>query len=179
MGGTQPPTPSNPQQSATSPAPLSDTTSPPHQGQVNNANHVDGTFNNAAEPQNPNNGGTHNGSTHGDHFAGPIHGGNVGGRGNNNAVYNSSAIYNDAAGGPPRRDINPRPSTQLQQLQAKIDDLNSKIEQIMDEMGLNKEQKLQRMVDELGATYRSLQREAARAQPPTDSEREVPANSCA
>ncbi|KAF7440146.1 hypothetical protein PC9H_000490 [Pleurotus ostreatus] len=125
------------------------------QGQVNNANHGNGTFNNVHGQQNFNNGDTHHGDTYGgDHYAGTIHGGNVGGRGNKNAIYNSVAVD------PPRHDTNPRPSTRLQQLQAELDDLNLKIEQKMVEMGMNEEQRLQRMVEELGATYRILQREA-------------------
>ncbi|KAG9226644.1 hypothetical protein CCMSSC00406_0006131 [Pleurotus cornucopiae] len=152
---TQPPTPSNAQPSATSPAPISDTTRSPHQGQVNNTNQGNGTFNNVHGRQNVTNGSPHHGNTYGgDHFAGSIQGGNVGGRGNNNAIYNNAVVD------PPRRDIKPRPSTQIQQLQAKIEELNSKIDRIMEEMGWNEEKKLQRMVDELEVTYRGLQREA-------------------
>ncbi|KDQ32956.1 hypothetical protein PLEOSDRAFT_1080388 [Pleurotus ostreatus PC15] len=131
------------------------------QGQVNNANHGNGTFNNVHGQQNFNNGDTHHGDTYGgDHYAGTIHGGNVGGRGNKNAIYNNSVLRIRFIFFTIVLICVVGPSTRLQQLQAELDDLNLKIEQKMVEMGMNEEQRLQRMVEELGATYRILQREA-------------------
>ncbi|KAF4608148.1 hypothetical protein EYR40_000492 [Pleurotus pulmonarius] len=130
----------------------------PRQEHVNNTNHGNGTFNNVNGQQTNNNGPTHHGNAYGgDHYAAPINGGNVGGHGNSNA------IYNHARTDTPQRDAKPKPASrpELQELEDKVDELQLKIDRIMGEMGMTEEQKLRKTIEELEFVYKTLQRERA------------------
>ncbi|KAF4576253.1 hypothetical protein AB1N83_001440 [Pleurotus pulmonarius] len=132
----------------------------PRQEHVNNTNHGNGTFNNVNGQQTNNNGPTHNGDTYaGDYFAGNIQGGNVGGHGNSNAIYNHARPYT------PQRDAKPKPASrpELQELQTRVDSLQSEIDQIMGEMGWTEEEKLRKTIKELEYVCENLQREKARS----------------
>lgn len=59
--------------------------------------------------------------------------------------------------------VEPASRTELQELEAKVDDLQSKIDQTMGEMGMSEEKKLRRTIGELEFVYQALQREAGRA----------------
>ncbi|KAG9226643.1 hypothetical protein CCMSSC00406_0006132 [Pleurotus cornucopiae] len=143
-----------PSSRVTSPAPALQhmPNSYPPPGETHNYNNSEGVFNQVNGDQRFDYNMAHNGHIYeGDTFAAPIHGGNVGGRNNQNAIYNGSAAV-----GPPRRYGG---NTNMRVLQTKADALQSEIDQLMEELGLDEEQKLERKIFDLQLTLRALQRE--------------------
>ncbi|KAF4576254.1 hypothetical protein EYR36_001149 [Pleurotus pulmonarius] len=132
-------------------------------GDTYNNNNGDGTFNQVNGDQHFDYSAAHNGDIiQGDQYQGPIHGGNVGGRNNTNTIYN---------GAPPTADplnryggVRGDSKQEMRGLEARADDLQSEIDRIMDEMGLNAEEKLERKILDLQVTLRALNREAMQSQ---------------
>ncbi|KAF9497515.1 hypothetical protein BDN71DRAFT_1504787 [Pleurotus eryngii] len=148
----------NPSSRVTSPAPalqhMPNSCPPP--GETHNHNNSEGVFNQVSGNQHFDYSTAHNGHIYeGDTFAAPIHGGNIGGRNNQNAIYNGSAAFDSSKRfrGNSRQD--------MRGLEAKADYLQSEIDRLMDELGLNEEQKLERKILDLQLTFRALQREVA------------------
>ncbi|KAF7440148.1 hypothetical protein PC9H_000492 [Pleurotus ostreatus] len=127
-----------------------------NQHETANNNNSEGTFNHVNGNQNYDTSTAYQGDVYeGDYFASSIQGGNVGGRGNTNAIFNGGSSFDL-----PRRGSGTARS-EIRGLEAKAEYFQSEIDRLMDEMGLSEEEKLERKITELQITYRTLQREAA------------------
>ncbi|KAG9226642.1 hypothetical protein CCMSSC00406_0006133 [Pleurotus cornucopiae] len=136
------------------PTPQQDVVAVVNQHETANNNNSEGTFNHVNGNQNYDTSTAYQGDVYeGDYFASSIQGGNVGGRGNTNAIYNGGSSFDL-----PRRGSG---TAKMRGLEAKAEYFQSEIDRLMDEMGLSEEQKLERKITELQITYRTLQREAA------------------